>query len=258
MKTIANSLPNGDQVLMELLGFMSSAHELADAVAPYSVSGNGRPLPRFIGETAVAMKKSLIKDFASYFPALQNLIENGDGGTQAMNRLHDACFMFNAAQQRIHKVACVIRDDASREEVWELLKTVVGDLAVFICIQFGLYNLGSGEVQMAIAKHCERVGMTPDVLFGTLKQEMDEVERYWWAYEVMSPVYNALNDADPVFLNECEENNYPLTDAMALRIIEGTLDVAEARGMLTEHMLANTERDVDVTPSTLVSQMHLE
>ncbi len=258
MKTIADTLPNADKVLTELLGFMESAQALAEASAPYAIASNGRALPRFIAETSTALKKALIPDFARYFPSLQDLVENGAGGTQSMGRLHNACYMFNQGQQVVHAAKCMLKDDNIRQKVTDLFRTTVGDIAVFICIQFGLHNLDSGEVTLAISKHCERCRLTPDVFYGILKQTMEDVERSWYAYEVMSPMYGPLNDFDPVFLAECEENFYPLTDDIAKRIVEGEVDVAEVRGTLVEHMRNTIETDVDVTPSTLVSRMQLQ
>lgn len=257
MKIVADTLPNADKVLVELLGFMSSAQTLADASAPYALASNGRPLPRFIAETSVALKDALVSDFAMYYPALQGLIENGDGGTQSMGRLHNACYSFNQGQQAVHAAKCMLKDDAVREKVMEAFRTAVGDIVVFICIQFGLHNLDSGEVSLAVSKHCERCKLTPDVFYGILKQTLQDVERSWYAYEVMSPMYQPLNDFDPVFVAECEENLYPLSDEVAKKIVEGELDVAEARGTLTEHMKNMVETDLEVTPATLVSRMQL-
>lgn len=257
-KVVADTLPKADKVLSEVLNFMEVAQTLCSAVAPYSIASEGRMLPRFIAETSTEMKNNLVKDFAIYFPNLQELVEDGTGSGLGVGRLHDACYVFNQAQQAIYKAGCVLKGDEEREAIYEKLHTVIGDIAVFVCIQFGLYHLDTGEVQLAISKHCERCRITPEVFYGVMQQTLQDVERSWWAYEVISPMYTALNDFDPTFVSECEESMYPLTDEMAKRIVEGELDVAEARGTLVEHMKTLVETDVDVTPATLISQMRLK
>ena len=258
MKVIADSLPNADAVLLELLSFMETANTLADAAAPYSISSNGRALPRFIAETCTILNRELVKDFSKSFPHLHHLIENGSGTNLGVGRLHDACYTFNQAQQMLHSKRCLISDDATREQVYEQFRTVVADIVVYICIQFALQGLEFGEVQLAVSKHCEKCGLTPEVFFGILKDELTNVERSWYAWEVISPMYRALNDFDPTFVSECEESLYPLSDDMAKEIVEGRLDVAEARGQLVAYMRTVVEKDVDVTPSTLVSRMQLK
>ena len=80
MKTIADTLPNADKVLTELLGFMESAQALAEASAPYAIASNGRALPRFIAETSTALKKALIPDFARAFAQCLLYVQSGSAG----------------------------------------------------------------------------------------------------------------------------------------------------------------------------------
>lgn len=258
MKAIADSFTNADKVLAELFAFERIVEEIAAETDPYPVGGNGRPLPRFITETSVALRKKLVKDFAIAYPNIHSLVENGNSADVSLGRLHDACYKFNQVQQAIYKANCVIMTDDIREDMREKLNDVVGDLCVFIITQYGLYKLEGGVVPMSIHAHCEKYGMTPDVLYGSILGIMEEVDRTWYAYEPMSPVYNDLMEADPVFLSECEENMYPLTDDMAKKIIDGTMDSAYARSLLMAHMKDMIEKDVDVTPASLLSQMRLE
>lgn len=258
VKVVADSLPNAEAVLTEALGFMEAVDMLREAVAPYSLNGNGRTLPRFIAETSVLLKQRLIKDFSVFFPSISNLIENGAGSTAGMGRLHDACYFYNKVQKEIHNNGCMLKSDDIRGELYEQLQTITGDIIVFICIQYGLYALDSGEVTMAISKHCERCKFTPDVFYGVLIGTLEEVDRSWYAYEPISPMYQALNEFDPNFASECEESMYPLTDAMAKDLVEGRVDVAKMRAVLVKFNKETCQVDVDVTPATLVSQMRLE
>lgn len=258
MKVIADFSPKAEQILLELITFEAKAKEIESLVAPYAVAGNGRPLPRFVTETSVALRGSLVKNFGRSFQALQDLIENGYGSNAGVGRLHEACYLFNQVQQEIHAANCVLMNDEKRQELQNKMRDVVGDIVVFMAIQYQLYAVHTGNVMLSIQKHCERIKLTPEVFYGVLLQDMEDVERSWYAWEVISSLYGALNDFDPVFVAECEENLYPLSDEMASDILNGVLDVAAARGMLMEHMKTIEVSDVDVTPTSLVSKMKLE
>lgn len=258
LKTIADNLPKADSVLRELLEFEQVAKVLAENAQPYSTGAQGRTAPRFVSETAVALKQNLVKDFSVSFSHIEEIVVNGQSSINSFGRLNDACYNFNEAQQAIYKANCVLMDDKVRAAITDKLRTVVADLVVFICIQFNLYEKSGDSVMLSVQKHCERVEMSPSELYELLIQDMLDVGRSWYAYEVISPYYVPLMEFDPVFVSECEENFYPLTDEMAERLIHGEIDVAYARGRLAEHMKGQIEREVDVSATNLISRMKLK
>lgn len=258
MKVVSDKIANGAQIFSELLEFEQVARELCRLTDTYANAGNGRPLPRFVTETTMGLKKSLIKEFGTYFPALHEMIENGKSSDSGMARINDALYAFGGAQREIFAANCVLFADDKRAEIFSQLARAVGDIVVFICIQFNLYNLESGEISMAVQTHCDRCGITPDVLYGLLLQDMRDVGQTWYAFEVMSPLYQDLLDFDPIFAAECEEHMYPLTDAIAQTLISGEQDVAVVRGYLLKYSESTIEKEVNITPAGLISRMKLE
>lgn len=258
MKVVADSFDNAGELFRALLGFEDQAMEMWKQVQPFSKAGNGRALPRFVTETSVQLHKLLVSDFSMMYPSIASVIENGLGGTDAsFGRLHDAVYQFNAAQQTLHAKNCVVMADADRQKLTEQLSQVVGDLVIFTIVQFGLFRLEQGEVTLAVQEHCEAAGMSPDVLYGILQQEMEEVGQTYYAYEALSPYCVALNELDPNFVAECEEILFPLTDAMAEQILDGTVDLPYVRGLLLDAQKGHKEVEVNVNPETLISQMQL-
>lgn len=258
MKVVSDSFPHADKVLEELFEFMSSAETMKEHLIPYSIGGNKRALPRFITETSVALRQSLISDFVISFPSIHSLVENGNTESMSLSRLHDAIFKFDVVQKAVHKANCVIMADDDRSQLCEKLNDVIGDLAVFTIVQYNLYKLDTGDVTVSVHAHCEKVGITPDILLGSLTDMLAEAGRTWYAYEPISPLYDALDACDPVFMAECEEALYPLTDAMATKIVDGDMDIAFARSQFAAHMKNMVEEELNVTPTTLLEQMRLD
>ena len=258
MKTVANTFKNADALLRELLAFEGVAMDMWRECAPYHKAGNGRTLPRFITDTSVALKGLLVGDFSRAYPDIHYVVENGDGGTDAsFGRLPEALYTFDAVQKEINGKNCVLMDDKTREAISEKLALVVGDIVVFTAVQFGLHRIEVGEVMLAVQSHCERVSISADVFYGLLLQDMKEVGQSWYAYEALSPYCAAINEFDPVFVAECEENLFPLSDSMAASLLNGEVDLVYARTVMNEYTKGSEEHDVDVTPSTLLSKMKL-
>ncbi len=258
MKAVADSFANADKVLSELFEFEQVALDMTEQLDTYANIGNGRSLPRFITETSVALKQLLVKDFSLSYPNIQGLVENGNSASLSLGRLHDAIFKFNQVQQEVHKANCVIMVDVKRSELVEKLKDVVGDICVFIVIQYSLNRVADGELPVSIMSHCERVGITPEVLYGVMIDTLKNEGRSWYAYESISPVYQDFMDYDSSFLAECEDNMYPISDEMAQSLINGDADLSYIRGLLLTKVKDMVEEEVNVTPSTLLAQMRLD
>ena len=257
MKTVPDTIKNAEAVLDALLDFKCVAQNLALSVAPFEVEGNGRTLPRFIVETSVAMKESLVHDFGNRFPALSTYITNGEGISNS--RLHDACFNFNIAQREILKHNCVIKDDATRQNIFDRLNLTVADIIIYTCMQFDLMSLADGQITVAVQSHCERTKISPDVFYGILMQDLCDTGNTWFAYEKISPRYSDFMEFDAVFASECEEAFFPITDADADKLIYGEVPLDKYRIKLNKFLRRTVETDKDeVSPSSLVSMMKLD
>ena len=258
MKIVSDSFKDADKVLADLLTFEDVAKGIADNIAPFAIGGKGRALPRYVVETSQALRPLLVKDFSMYFPAISAIVINGEGDDQSYSRIHDACFIFHEVQTIISENHCVIRDETLRKDLYDRMCKVVGDIVVFICIQFKLYRLEDEEMMLSISRYCESTNVSADVFYGLQLQTLGDYKQSWYSYEVLSPYYSAMVDFDPIFLAECEENFYPLTDDLSAKILDGTLDIPSLRGKFLE-MSANTEiSETRETPMSLIEKMKLE
>lgn len=257
MKVIADSTRNAYPVLRELLEFEGVARDMALCTAPYKEIGAGRSMPRFISETAVNLKKSLVKDFQVSFQAIDDMVIDGTMDDNCAGRLHDALFTFSEAQKIINAANCVLAKEEVRVDVTRRLRQVIGDLVVFVGIQFNLHRMEELGVPMSVHQHCEKEGITPDVLWGLLLQDMVDAGQNWYAWEVISPMYPDLVAFDPSLVAECEEAFFPLFDEVAQGLVTGRVEPSVVRGQLAKWLSTCKESAVDVTPKGMLSRMSL-
>lgn len=259
MKTIADNTKDAGSLLVELLDFQSTAMDLVELTGPYTEFANGRPLPKFVTETTAHIKQKLVPSFSTAFPHISSLVEDGLGSSDAgFQRLHDACFKFGEAQNKLQAKKCVLMADTDRKEISGLFKQVVGDVTVFILIHFGFKEIREETgVMLCVQSYCESKGFTPQVFYGILLQELEDVGQRWYAYEPISPMYGYLMDFDSSFMEECSASNFQLFDEDADKLVSGELDIAAVRGRCLQQAADTVEREVAVTPSTLISRMDL-
>ncbi len=266
-KVIADEFHNASATLLELLDFESVALKFYENLLPFSSCTERVSLPKYIVNTSTELHKLLITDFGQYFPTIKRLLVDGKGNTEhSFWRIQDACFRFSNIQQAVYEKGCKILDDAIREDLSEEMSTVVSDLVVFIAIQFGLYTADQSEVYRSVEEYCDANGVTVDVLYGTLLSDLESVEGSWYAFEPISPCYQDVMRLDPTFLDECEENTYPLTDDVAMKIINGDMTLNAARklmyssGSKSELVTGNDGEEgfKSFSPARLIESMKLD
>lgn len=258
MKTVKDTIDNAEALLKELLDFQDVAKGLRKECSLFKDANNGRKPARFVAETSTAMQKLLVREFAFAYPAISKLIENGkDASDGSFARLHDACFQFNEAQQTLFKRHCVLPDDASRSEVSSKLDKTIGDISIFIIVQFQLYNTGSDEVTLAVDKLCSAQGITAEVLYGLLVQDMRDAGQQWYAYEVCSPLYDDMCRFDITIVEQCDAVQFPLTDELAEKLVSGEVDIPYLQGLIQDMERNSPEQSIDETPFDMLSSMEL-
>lgn len=257
-KIVVDSISNADVVFMELLDFKGVAYDILQNTLPYKESSKKVSLPQYVIKTNTELNRLLVKDFSSQFSALSSLVINSDNSANSMQRLNDAVFKFDQAQKTIKSKNCVLTDDATRKQVSEKLRDVVADIIIYLCVQFRLYDIQSGVLYRSVMGVSERKGLSPNLIFDTLVGTLHEVKRSWFAYEPISPCYADFQEADPVFAAESEENFYPVTDAIAEKIINGSVDVSFVRGKMLEITSDVVVEEKDISPMKLISEMVLK
>ena len=260
MKTIADPSKDAGSLLTELFDFKNTAQGLVRAAGPYTKYANGRPLPKFVAETSAEMRKLLVKNFRTVFPFWSGLVEDGLGSSDAgFQRIHDACYQFNEAQRVLVSKNCVLMTDNDRRSVCDQLNQAIGDVVVFILIHFDFTSIREEKgVMLCVQSYCEAHGITPEVLYALLLQDLDDAEQSWYSYEPISPMYRILQEFDSVFMEECSTCNFKLYDNMTERLVSGELDIAAVRGACLEGASASQEREGNMTPSSLISAMNLD
>lgn len=257
-KIVVDIINNAEVVFMELLDFKEVAYNILQNTLPYKESSKKVSLPQYVIKTNTELNRLLVKDFSSQFSALSSLVINSDNSSNSMQRLNDAVFKFDQAQKTIKSKNCVLTDDATRKQVSEKLRDVVADIIIYLCVQFKLYDIQSGVLYKSVMGVSERKGLTPNLIFDTLVGTLREVKRFWFAYEPISPYYADFQEADPVFAAESEENFYPVTDAIAEKIINGSVDVSFVRGKMLEMTSDVVVEEKDTSPMKLISEMILK
>lgn len=259
MKTIADVSKDAGSMLTELFDFKDTAKRLVAACGPYTKYANGRPLPKFVTETSMEMRKYLVQNFQTAYPHLAGMVEDGLGSSDAgFQRVHDACYKFNEAQRAIVDKKCVLMNDADRNAICAKLNQAIGDVVVFILIHFDFASVREERgVMLCVQSSCEAKGITPEVLYALLLQDLDDSGEMWYSYEPISPMYKALQEFDSAFMEECATCDFKLTDAITERLVCGELDIAAVRGACLEGAAATQEQEVNLTPSGLISAMNL-
>ena len=240
MKIIEDSVRNEEKVVRQLLDFLHLAKGLSEQTASFEKAGAGRKLPRFIAETAQGIQKYLVEDFGVEFPDINSIISNGEMSGGVSQRLHDACYKFGNVQKELQAENCVLRFDDLRERITDTLMDVVSDLAIYIIAQFSLHT-ANDDVELGVHKVCELKGITKGVLYGSLLEIQENTGKDIYAYEPISPVYQLLLEADPVFVEECSDAFFPLTKEMAEKIIYGEVTLETAREQLSDYIKESIE-----------------
>lgn len=254
MKVIRDLFNDADSMLSELMAFEAVTVELAKNAAPYAIGGNGRSMPRFLAETSTEMRKLLVHNFSLTYPAISAAISNGKLASGSSTRLFDACTTFDAVQRQINDAKCLLKTEADRQTVYDRLCQVVGDLVVFTLIQYQL-DLLPEEVTMSVASWCERSGITTDVFYGLLLQDMKTHGQSWYAWEPISPLYEDMIAFDMALVSECEEAFYPLTDETAELLVSGKMSINTLRNQLAAFMSDMEVVETTDSPTEMLKRM---
>ncbi len=261
MQVIADTIKNADSVLAELLSLISKTSILCEATTPLreamKTSTTRKSPPVYVAETGKRMKENFIEDFGAEYPTVSSGISNGRLG-HASYRLHDGIYKLGTVLITIKNRKFMVMSDDERTELHDSLLDAVADFAIYTVIAFQLHLASGDQCTLAVSKVCERRQVKPAILYGEMLQIIEGTGRKYYAYEQLSPVYADMLAIEPAFLAECEEQQLPLTEEMALEILSGELMTAAALDQLLKQNSDMESHEVDVDPVSLISRMCLE
>lgn len=258
-KVIEDKLKEASKVLDETLAMIEQVSHVAEYLEPFTKEKKQEygSLPKYIAQCTLGLKNACISGFELNYPALAAVVSNGQNDDDGMRRLHDGLYWLGQLNAALVDCKYLVKTDVERSKMYEQTKKIVSDLAIFLIIQYRLY-VDTDQYYLSVSKYCERCGITPSVFYGDLLLKLEWANVKPYGYEVISEWYQPLLDMDPVFVAECEEFGFPLTDEMSERIATGVLPIAEARAELTQFLQQSEEKEIEgVTPLNMIEKMNL-
>lgn len=261
MKVIPDSNKNAYTLLREVHTLLNRELVSAEWLAPYgSEAKKSYPtLPSYIMAGKVALSKAGLANFNANYPTIKEVIANGETVEDGSKRLHDAIYKLGSANDSLVKFNYLVKLDADREDIRQQLLQSAGDLILFLIVQYELDKSMDGEVKLSVNAFCEKEGVTPAVFYGELLNQLELTGVQVYGYESISKWNEQLLDIDPVFVAECEENNFPLIDDICQLICDGKLSIPEARNQLAAFLKESEEKEVDdISPTNMIARLNLE
>lgn len=255
-------MPQALQVLDELVQLSGIVNLVRASLAPYTpeMRKKYRTLPQYIIAMTAEMNKykDCLKNFSVRYPGVSKMVANGSSETAGMTRLYDGIYKLGRLNTELEKRRFAVKLDADRAELYALACHVLADLAVFTITQYRLDHTES-EVYLSVTQYCEANMISIDVLYGMLLQCLTDSGETPYGYESISPYRDKLLDMDAVFVSECEDHDFPLTSDICEDLLNGKLDVSEARGKLYDWMKQIEQKTVEgLTPSNMLSALKLD
>jgi len=214
-------------------------------------------LAKYIVASRTNLQALHLNNFDRAYPVVSGAVSNGRAEDFSSVRIVDGIYKIGQLNAKLQASKCLLKTDQERSEVRGILYAAIGDLALFMVMQFGLQQ-GSDSVMLAVKEFCDARGMTPDVLYGELLNVIETLGQSAYGYEPVSPYYDDLMGLDPVFVAECEEAQFPLTEDLSKQIVQGSLSLEEARGMLGEFQRQSTQVEVKgISPTNMVGKLNL-
>lgn len=255
VKIVEDTLADAAKILQELQSLLLEVRECEIALVPFKDSG-AKTLPQYVAKTRAMLEKANISKFGIYYPALSAVISNGSFDDEGMHRLHDGVYKLGKFNKKLVASKFVIKTDVERTELQAEAKNIRADFIIFIITQYKLTS--TTTVLMSVKDYCDRQSISPDIYYGELLLQLEETGEQPYGFEQISPYRQELIDIDPVFVSECEDNFFPLTAELSAQIIDGAVNLVEARAILLEHMKQSEETEVaNMNPGNMIKQLNL-
>ena len=259
VKVLENNIQNASALLRDvdaLLSEMSRLVPCLEELTPAMIKEHGG-MPKYVMSLRTVLSGAKVNNFSINYPSIAPLLEDGKFDDNAAARMHDALFQLGKFNAKLSELKCVVKSVEDRKYLYDLACKITGDVAVFMITQFGLYRLDKG-VYLCVAEHCNAEGISPDAYYGVVLQVMDKANQAPYGYEVSSPYHDDLLSMDAVFLSQCEENLFPLTEDICKSLVRGEMSFAQANALLTDYISDRVTTEVEgVTTSNMLHRMNL-
>lgn len=259
IKVIEDTMKNAGAVLSETDELLDHLMEAWPWVQPSNSSNAiqaGGPA-KYIVACRVNLQKLGLAGFDRTYPAISLAVSSGNGSDDSNARLVDGIFQIGKLNMLLEENKCMLKTDDQRNQARAMLKTAIGDFAIFLLSQYKL-GRADDEIYLSVNEYCARGGITSSVLYGNILNTLEIVGEQPYGYEEISPYYDDLVGIDPGFLAECQEARYPLTEERCQSIIDGSMPLEVARGLLTEFQKNIVDVDMDgINPNNMIQRMHL-
>ena len=266
VKIVPDKLKNASQVLFESYSLL---HVLLDAYywsQPFKLQKANYPtLPKYVVASKAGLEKCGLASFDVNYPALCAMTNNAENSEDSSKRLLDGLSSIGTVKKKYIQNKFVIKTDEDRLSICEELIGAIGDLAIYMVIQFEL-NRADGCELLSVSELTGRLNITQDVLYGEMLSIMDKFSQYPYGYEPISKYYADLLDTDAAFVAECADCGFPLTDDKCVEVLSGVTGLVKVKKEVEEFKKRATFSDVDdvgtdtnvTAPKTVISLLGLE
>lgn len=243
-KVISDTIKDAGTLLTEvtdLLFILSDARQWVQPSSSQECLRAGGPA-KYIVQSRMQLQKVNLSGFDRNYPTIDSALSNGKAEDAAAARLVDGVFKIGKFKELLTGNNFMLKTDAQRQEADKLLCVAIGDLAVFMILQFHLHQ--PEIIHLSVQEYCTRQGIGQDILYGTMISVLESVGQAPYGYEEASPYYDEMMGIDAGFLAECEEAGFPLNEELCKQILGGTVTLEAARGQLYEYKRTTTEVEV--------------
>lgn len=260
-KIVKDEISNARGIVEECSEIIEVVFEMYGYVIPDTrkVVKQYGAIARYITTVRPKLQKGLgtFKNFKAWYPGISSVIGEGKASNESNPRLADGLYKVSQLRTVLEECQFLLKTDKQRGDVQAIMRSVIADFCIFLITQFNL-SQGDGSVMLSIKEMCADKGVSVDVFYGHLLDIMEACGIQPYGYETISPYYDELMGVDPVFLTECEDAGFPLTADISAKIVEGTLPIEEARGLLIDYQRqVETKELKGVNALNMVSRLNL-
>lgn len=259
MKIHEDTIPNAKEVLGELMELQGKLHGTFKALRSFGPEEKATygSLPKFFVGRRAELMSFAIDGFSMQYAHVNDILRNGRSSNDSGVRLNDGIYKLGLLVNRLRDVKFMVTSDNDCKELRDLAARTLGDFVVYIITQFGLSHCDE-FLYLSVQDYCAKSGISGDIFYGAELTLLDEIGESVYGYESISPYRDDLMDIDAGFVAECEDAAFPLNESMCRSLIDGSMDIIEARAELQNWLQSMKDTEIEgISPLNIVEKMHL-